>query len=137
MRCLRIYATPDGESHFGNVDIATTMTPLFPNEAPFGLSAEYSASRIRFVHVPAGVREAGWHRAPGRVLAVWLDGNVEFETSDGEVRHVSAGGFVLVEDTHGKGHISRHPVEGQNLILITLPDGLDLPSGSRLIHPGE
>jgi len=26
MRCLRIYATPDGEFHFGEVDIAMTMT---------------------------------------------------------------------------------------------------------------
>jgi hypothetical protein len=32
------------------------------------------------------------------VLAVWLDGIVEFETSDGEMRYVSAGGFVLVEE---------------------------------------
>ena len=101
------------------------MSPFFPNEAPFELSANYPASRVRFVHVPAGVGEAGWHTPPGRILAVWLDGIVEFETSDGEVRHVSAGGFVLVEDTHGKGHISRHPVGGQNVILITLPDGLD------------
>jgi len=42
------------------------------------------------------------------------------------MRQVSAGGFVLVEDTHEKGHVSRHPVDGQSLILITLPDGLDL-----------
>jgi len=34
---------------------------------------------------------------------------------------------VLVEDTHGKGHISRHPVEGQCVILVTLPHGLDSP----------
>ena len=106
MRCLLIYATPDGEFHFGNVDIAMAMSPLFPNEASFGLSVHYPASHIRFVHVPAGVREAGWHTAPGRVLAVRLDGAVEFETSDGEVRRVSAGGFVLVEDTHGKGHVA-------------------------------
>jgi hypothetical protein len=33
------------------------------------------------------------------------------------VRHVSAGGSMLVEDTLGKGHISRHPKEGQRLIL--------------------
>ncbi len=129
MRCLRIYATPDGESHFGEVDVPTTETPLFPDVAPLELSAHYPASRIRFAHIPAGMREAGWHTAPGRVLTVWLDGVVEFETSDGEVRHVPGGNFVLVEDTHGKGHISRHPTEGQNLILISLPDGLDLPSG--------
>jgi hypothetical protein len=131
MKCMRIFATPDGESHFGEVDIPATIMPLFPKESPLSLSGHYPASRIRFVHVPAGVREAGWHNPPGRVLTVWLDGIVEFETSDGEVRRVSAGGFVLVEDTHGRGHISRHPVEGQSLILITLPEGLDSPEHSN------
>ena len=128
MKCLRIYATPDGESHFEEVDVATTLTPLFPNEAPLELSAYYPASRVRFVHIPAGMREAGFHTPPGRLLAIWLDGYVEFETSDGQVRRITAGKAVLVEDTHGKGHISRHPPEGQNLILVMLPNGLDLPS---------
>lgn len=129
MKCLHIYATPDGESHFGEVDIAMTTSPLFPNEAPFELSAYYAASRVRFVHIPVGVREAGFHTPPDRLLAVWLDGTVEFETSDGEVRRLAAGKAVLVEDTHGKGHISRHPPEGQNLILVMLPNGLGVPSG--------
>jgi hypothetical protein len=43
------------------------------------------------------------------------------------VRRVSAGKAVLVEDTHGKGHISRHPPEGQNSIQVVLPHGLDAP----------
>jgi hypothetical protein len=130
MKCLRIYATADGESHFGEVDIAMTTTPLFPNEAPFELSAYYPASRVRFVHIPARVREAGFHTPPDRLLAIWLDGHdVEFETSDGEVRRLSAGKAVLVEDTHGKGHISRHPEEGQNLIIVMLPSGLGAPLG--------
>jgi hypothetical protein len=129
MKCLRIYATPDGESHFGEVDVATTLTPLFPNEAPLELSAYYPASRVRFVHIPAGMREAGFHTPPGRLLAIWLDGYAEFEKSDGQVRRVTAGKAVLVEDTHGKGHISRHPPEGQNLILVMLPSGLDSDSG--------
>jgi hypothetical protein len=105
------------------------MTPLFPNEAPFELSAYYPASSIRFVHIPAGVREAGFHIPPDRVLAIWLDGQVEFETSDGQVRRLSAGNAVLVEDTHGKGHISRHPEAGQNLIIVMLPSGLGEPPG--------
>ena len=62
MKCLRIYATPDGESHFGEVDIAMTLTRSFPNGAPVELSAHYEASRsafyeasrVRFVHIPAG-----------------------------------------------------------------------------------
>ena len=129
MKCLHIYATPDGESHFGEVEIATTMTPLFPNEAPFELSAYYPASSIRFVHIPAGVREADFHIPPDKLLAIWLDGQVEFETSDGQVRRLSAGNAVLVEDTHGKGHISRHPEAGQNLIIVMLPSGLGEPPG--------
>ena len=126
MRCLRIFATPDGESHFGECELPTISASLFPDEAPFDLSKHYPASRIRFVGIPAGIRETGWHNPPERLLAVWLNGEVEFETSDGTVRRVSAGGFVLVEDTHGRGHISRHPIDGQDLILIALPDGLDV-----------
>ena len=136
MKCLRIFATPDGESHFGEVDIPMTLMRSFPNEAPVEPSARYEASRsafyeasrVRFVHIPAGAREADFHKPPGRLLAIWLDGEVEFETSDGETRRVSAGNAVLVEDTHGKGHISRHPPEGQNSILVVLPHGLDAPS---------
>ena len=129
MRCLRIYATPDGESHFDEIDIPTTQRSIFPDTAPFELSAHYPASRIRFTRIPAGMRDVGWHRVPERVLTVRLDGAVEYETSDGEVRHVAAGGFVLVEDTHGKGHVSRHSAAAQSVIWITLPNGLDPPSG--------
>ncbi len=47
------------------------------------------------------------------------------ETSDGEVRHVQAGSFVLVEDTHGKGHPSRQFLDAQTVMWISLPSGLD------------
>jgi len=64
---------------------------------------------------------------PERVLTVRLDGSVEYETSDGEVRYVPAGGFVLIEDTYGKGHLSRHSQEAQTVLWISLPSGLDDP----------
>jgi hypothetical protein len=71
---------------------------------------------------------ADWHTVPERVLTVRLDGSVEYETSDGEVRKVPAGGFVLVEDTHGKGHLSRHSPDAQTVLWISMPAGLDEPS---------
>ena len=74
------------------------------------------------------MHEVGYHTVPERMLKVKLDGSVEYETSDGEVRHVRAGSFVLVEDTDGKGRISRHSKEAQTVIWIALPNGLDLPS---------
>jgi hypothetical protein len=129
MKCLHIYATPDGESHFDEVEIPTTKRSIFPDAAPFELSAHYQASRVRFTRIPAGMRHVAWHTVAERVLTVRLDGSVDYETSDGEVRHVPAGSFVLVEDTHGKGHVSRHSAEAQTVIWITLPDGLGLSPG--------
>ncbi len=129
MKCLRIYASSDGESHFGEVEIPTTARSVHSDAVPFEVSTSYPASRVRFTRIPAGMRQVAWHTVPERVLTVRLDGSVEYETSDGEVRHVPAGGFVLVEDTHGRGHLSRHSAEAQTVIWVTLPDGLDPPPG--------
>src|SRR5262245_57439256 len=128
MKCLRIYATPDGESHFDEIEIPTTQRSIFPGAEPFELSALYPASRIRFTRIPAGMREVGWHTVPERNLSVRLDDAVAYETSDGEVWQVAVGSFVLCEDTHGKGHISRHSPEAQTVLLIFLPQGLDRPA---------
>lgn len=125
MKCLRIYATPDGESHFGEVEIPTQKVSVHPDAAPFDVTASYPASRVRFSHIPAGMRQVEWHTVPDRVLTVRLDGSVEYETSDGEVRTVGAGEFVLIEDTHGKGHLSRHSPDAQTVLWISLPNGLD------------
>jgi hypothetical protein len=75
MRCLRIYATPDGESHFDEIDIPTTKRPVFPDTAPFELSAHFPASRIRFTRIPAVMHEVSYHTVPERVLTVRLDGS--------------------------------------------------------------
>jgi hypothetical protein len=128
MKCLRIFATADGESHFDEVDIPTPNGPTLPGLGRFEISADYPASRLHFIHVPAGMPEVGWHTVPERVLTVRLNGGAEYQTSDGAVRYVRAGALVLVEDTHGKGHITRHSGQEQTVLWIALPDGLDLPN---------
>ena len=127
MKCLRIFATPDGESHFDEVDIPTRSLSVHPDATPFDVTHSYAASRIRFTRIPAGMRQVDWHTVPEPVLTVRLDGSVEYETSDGEVRTVAAGSFVLVEDTHGKGHLSRHSPDAQLVLWISLPNGLAEP----------
>jgi hypothetical protein len=72
MKCLRIYATPDGESHFDEIDIPTNKRPVFPEIAPFELSAHYPASRIRFTRIPAAMHDVGYHTVPERILTVRL-----------------------------------------------------------------
>jgi hypothetical protein len=65
-------------------------------------------------------------RRPRRQFIVHVEGEVEVEVSDGEVRRFSPGSVVLVEDTHGTGHITR-PVGGmpRTTLFIALqePDG--------------
>jgi hypothetical protein len=79
---------------------------------------------VQFVSVPADIREAGWHNPAEPLLAIWLNGETEFETSDGQIRRLGPGSAVLAEDTWGKGHISRHPAVEQQIIIISVPDGL-------------
>jgi hypothetical protein len=127
MKCLRVYATTDGESHFDEVEIPTSSLRVHPDAAVFEMSATYPATRIRFTRIPAGAGEVDWHTVPERVLTVRLDGSAEYQTSDGDKKHVPAGSFVMFEDTHGKGHKSRHSPQEQTVIWISLPDGLDTP----------
>ena len=128
MKCLRIYATADGESHFDEVEIPTSSRQAHPDAAAFEVSAKYAATGIRFTRIPAGAGQVDWHTVPERVMTVRLHGSAKYQTSDGAERLVPAGGFVLFEDTHGKGHKSRHSPEEQTVIWISLPGGLDLPS---------
>ncbi|SFU16040.1 hypothetical protein SAMN05444141_11225 [Pseudovibrio denitrificans] len=128
MKCLRIYATPDGESHFDEIEIPTNQVSVHPDAVPFDVTASYPASRVRITRIPAGMRQVEWHTVPDRVLTVRLNGAVEYETSDGEVRTVEAGEFLMIEDTHGKGHLSRHSQEAQTVIWISLPNGLEEPA---------
>ena len=55
-----------------------------------------------------------------REVVIWRTGEVEFETSDGDIRRLAAGSITLSEDRIGKGHISRHPAEGQLVVHVDL-----------------
>jgi hypothetical protein len=118
--CLRIYADQDGETHMEDIDIALLPRVFFAGRPPLSLSDTLAASGCNICRVPAGMCEVAWHNPEGRKLAIWLTGEVEFETSDGNVRRLAAGNIVLAEDTTGKGHISRHPSEGQLVVHVDL-----------------
>ncbi|CCD88652.1 hypothetical protein; putative Pirin-related protein [Bradyrhizobium sp. ORS 285] len=124
MKCLRVYATEDGESHFDEVDIPTVARQVHPEAAIFDVSARYASTHVSFTRIPARAGQVDWHTVPRRSLTVRLSGSAEYQTSDGDRRHVPAGGFILFEDTHGKGHRTLHSPEEQTVIWISLPQGL-------------
>jgi hypothetical protein len=74
------------------------------------VSKRLPATSVDFVEV-AGTAVAHSlaqpHPAPCRQYVIVLEGEVEVTTSDGESRVVGSGEVVLVEDTHGKGHITK------------------------------
>ena len=73
MRCLLIYATPDGESHFGEVDIAMTLKPAFPNEARlnFRLTTQRHAS-VLLTTPPGCAKQAFTRRRIGSSPYGWM-----------------------------------------------------------------
>ena len=70
------------------------------------LSPRLPATGIIFREVPPDY-DLDWHPAPRRQYIINLDAGVQITASDGEVRRIGAGEVLLVEDTWGKGHLSK------------------------------
>lgn len=103
---LRLYSDADGESHFAEGVIATFSRDFAPPAPAFNVSAFASACGCGFLQLPPAW-DGDLHPSPIRMWVFLLDGHMEFETSDGEVRAVGPGSALLLEDTSGKGHRSR------------------------------
>lgn len=54
-----------------------------------------------------GEFDFGFHRAPRRRLVIALEGGLECETTDGEIRVFRPGDILEIQDTSGRGHCSR------------------------------
>ena len=106
MKYTRIYADSAGETHYEEVEVALAPVNFAPPTPPLYLSAFHAATQYGFCRFPAGW-VGSWHPAPQRQCFGILAGEVEAQTSDGEVRRFSAGSCVLLEDTTGKGHMTR------------------------------
>ena len=86
MKCLRVYADEEGESHFSEMEIAMSESQLLPGRK-IQMSAPAAAATIQFLTV-SGVLDSDWHPAPARQFVISLDRTFEIETSDGQRRQV-------------------------------------------------
>jgi hypothetical protein len=103
MKYVRLFAGPDGETHFEDVAVEFTSNPA--SAIPRSEMSEWLfAERVRFQSIPRGWKREG--RAPQREYLVYLAGSAAMQASDGEVRHFQTGDVELVEDTTAKGHTS-------------------------------
>lgn len=106
MRIHNLYTDDTGESHFRDVEIEWAG-----ERRGSKLSAEIPVKKLIFREVQPAY-DLDWHPAPCRQYIVNLDAGVQLTASDGESRVIGAGEIVLVEDTTGKGHLSK-AVEGK------------------------
>jgi hypothetical protein len=106
MRYTRIYAGPDGESHFEDVDVELHEAAYAPPAPPFFVSEPSHAAAVAFTTIPAGW-SSGWHPTPRLQWWFQLAGEVEVVVGDGAIRRFGAGNVVRLEDVGSRGHTTR------------------------------
>jgi quercetin dioxygenase-like cupin family protein len=96
----RFYTGPDNQTHAEEVELK--FTPGSPAEV-----AKLIQVTGAELHRTAGGSVDDWHRAPRRQFVITLSGRGEIEVAGGKKISVRPGNIDLVEDTTGKGHITR------------------------------
>jgi len=117
VKYTRLYSDENGESRFEDLEVRFQPVDFAPPAPPLDIS-EFGSAEDCFILKGPTDWDGGWHPAPFRQLHFYLSGEVEAETSDGEIRRIGAGSVALIEDTSGKGHRSR--VVGQSDVLIAV-----------------
>ena len=114
MKIHNLYTDAAGESHFRDIEVEWVETRRGSK-----LSKKLPATGVIFRETQAE-HNVDWHPAPRRQYIVNLDAGVKITASDGEARFIAAGDVILVEDTTGKGHLSK-AVGGQMRHSIFVP----------------
>jgi quercetin dioxygenase-like cupin family protein len=100
MFMTRLYTGPDNQTHAEEVELK--FTPGAPTEVSKMMQVNGAE-----LHRTAGGSVEDWHRAPRRQYVITLSGRGEIEVAGGKKISVGPGSIDLVEDTTGKGHITR------------------------------
>lgn len=119
----RIFTGPDGLAHAEDVELNLTArgaTEMFKaTGAEFSVRPPTAGANPRST-TASDPNAPEWHTGPARQFVITLSGSSEVEVSGGV--HVMAGpGHInLIEDTTGKGHITRN-FGPEDRIALTIP----------------
>jgi hypothetical protein len=106
----RIYTGTDGLSHAEVVPMKLSAS---------GASDMMKASGAQFSRRSPGPA-SDWHVGPRRQFVITLSGQAELEVAGGQKVAVGPGHISLIEDTTGKGHITKN-VGPDDRIVVTIP----------------
>lgn len=124
----RIFTGPDGLAHAEDIELNLNARGV--SEMLKATGAEFSVRPPTPGANPRNTgatdpKDPGWHTGPARQFVITLSGSSEVEVSGGV--HVLAGpGHInLIEDTTGKGHMTRNfGPEDRIALTIPLADGV-------------
>jgi len=114
MRIHNIYADENGETHFRDIEIE-----LSEAGSDGTTSKRFPASGIIFRTTPADWF-FDWHPATRRQYVINLDAPHKVTASDGETRVIGVGEIFLIEDVHGKGHLSQALGKLRHSVMIPI-----------------
>ena len=117
LKYTRLFADSTGASHFEDLEFTFTLIDFAPPAPPISVSEVFDSDKIFVISSPPGWY-GDWHPAPQRQFIFVLSGELEVEVSDGEVRRFGPGSVILVEDTFGKGHISRMMSDIRGYVVV-------------------
>jgi hypothetical protein len=96
----RFYTGPDKQTHTEEIEVQFTAS----GTSESGTLLPVTGAELR--RSPPG-RVSDWHVGPRRQYVITLSGRGELEVAGGKKIPVGPGHIELIEDTTGKGHITR------------------------------
>ena len=124
----RIFTGPDGLAHAEDIEL--NLNARGASEMLKATGAEFSVRSPTPGANPAntGVTDSndpGWHTGPARQFVITLAGSSEVEVAGGVHVRTGPGHINLIEDTTGKGHMTRNFGPDDRIALtIPLADGV-------------
>ena len=106
---VRVYAGPDGESHFED---------LTPDQ--FADVANRIGSGDITLNQRQSPTEEDYHNAPRLQYVINLQGDSEYQVSDGTIKRLHPGDILVAEDLEGHGHIARN-IGNEMRISLAVP----------------
>ena len=109
----RLYSGPDNQTHAEEIEVKFTAG----NPGEVSKMMPVTGAELR--RGAAGT-VSDWHRGPRRQYVITLSGRGEVEVAGGKKISLEPGHIDLVEDTTGKGHITRN-MGAEDRVTLTLP----------------